>query len=110
MAKKKKNEKDSPVVNYYDLKIDKVNELVDALKSDGTTDSQEEISMDIAECTGSDEGATTKKGRRRQFDPYKIDKLSRIPVWLKAFFIKFWFAGAVCYFIMFGIQFADALD
>ena len=25
-------------------------------------------------------------------------------------FIKFWFAGAVCYFIMFGIQFSDSLD
>lgn len=111
MAKKnKKNEKDSSIENYYDLKIDKIDELVEALKSEGNTSSEEEISMDIAECTGSEEDTTTKLGKRKKFDPYKADKLSRIPTWVKALFIKFWFAGLVCFFILFGIKFADILD
>ena len=36
-----------------------------------------------------------------QPDPYKIDKLAMIPAWAKAAFIKFWVAGAICYFFLF---------
>lgn len=36
-------------------------------------------------------------------DPYAIDKASKIPDIIKALFIKFWFAGAVYYFVGWGI-------
>ncbi|ADU22674.1 hypothetical protein [Ruminococcus albus] len=34
---------------------------------------------------------------------YTSDKKFSIPSWLKIIFIKFWFAGAVCYFILWGL-------
>jgi hypothetical protein len=110
MAKKKKDSKESTIENYYDLRVDKVDELVEALKSGEPTEAEkngEELSFNIADCTGeADEGS-----KKKQFDPYKRDKLSRIPTWIKAIFIKFWFAGAVCYFIIWGLQsYMDYLD
>jgi hypothetical protein len=30
--------------------------------------------------------------------------MSRIPTWIKAVFVKFWAAGAVCFFITWGLQ------
>ena len=110
MAKKKKQIQETTIENYYDLKIDKVDELVAALKDDGAQ-FDEEISMDIADCTGEETPDTlTISGKRKQFDPYKRDFLSRIPAWIKAIFIKFWFAAAVCYFVMLGLQISDTLD
>ena len=41
------------------------------------------------------------EGEKR--DPYKMGFLSRVPVWLKALFIKFWFNGAVCFFFYWGL-------
>lgn len=106
MSKKKKN-KETTIENYYDLKVDKVDELVAALKGEAPPAEQEEIPLKISDCTG-EEAETTKKGKKeKEFDPYKIDKLSRIPSWIKALFIKFWFAGAVCYFIMMGTGLQD---
>ncbi|MDE6691343.1 MAG: hypothetical protein K2K04_05170, partial [Clostridia bacterium] len=62
----------------------------------------EPLTKNIAEITGEEEKA--KAGSKNaEFDPYKVDKLSRIPAWIKAFFIKFWFAGAVCYFVNMGL-------
>lgn len=108
---KKKDKEESTITNYYDLKVDKVDELVEILKTGKSTDS--ETSYKIDECTGEDTPDTkTKKGKSKEFDPYKIDKLSRIPAWVKAFFIKFWFFGAVCYFVNMGlgVYVGDALD
>lgn len=108
MAKKdKKKFQESTIENYYDLKVDKVDELVAALKDD-SAQFDDEISMDIADCTGAETSDTvTKRGKRKQFDPYKTDFLSRIPTWIKALFVKFWFAGVVCYFILGGIGIQD---
>ena len=103
MSKKKKN-KETTIENYYDLKVDKIDELVDALKNDDA--GSENLSMNISDCTGEHDEA----GRHKQFDPYRTDFLGKIPVWLKAIFIKFWFAGAVCYFIVWGIALENALD
>ncbi len=107
MSKKNKNKenKESTIENYYDLKVNKVDELVAALKGTDSPDEREQISLKIPDCTG-EEGKKTKK-REKEFDPYKVDKLSRVPAWLKAIFIKFWFAGAVCYFIMMGTGLKD---
>ncbi len=100
MAKKKKYEKETNIENYYDLKKDKIDELVSALKGEETA-SEKPISTNIAEITGE---AETQKGKKaKEFDPYKRDKLQFLPVWLKALFIKWWFAGCVCFFIMWGI-------
>lgn len=99
MSKKKKN-KESTIENYYDLKVDQIDELVAALKGTDSPEEQQPISMKISDCTG--EEAEKTKNREKEFDPYKVDKLARVPGWLKAIFIKFWFAGAVCYFIMLG--------
>lgn len=109
MAKKKKIQ-ETTIENYYDLKVDKIDELVAALK-DENYEPEEELSMDIAECTGvEDSSSVTKRGKRKQFDPYKVDRLSRVPTWIKALFVKFWFAGVVCYFVEFGIGLSNALD
>lgn len=110
MAKKKKKIRETTIEDFYDLRIDKVDELVAALKDDVPEDA-EEVSMNIADCTGVDDPKNvTRSGRQKQFDPYKTDFLSRVPVWVKALFVKFWFAGAVCYFIMWGLNIRDSLD
>ena len=110
MAKKNKQIQESTIENYYDLKVDKIDELVAALKDDNAK-FDNEVSMDIADCTGAETPDTvTKRGKRKQFDPYKTDFLGKIPAWLKAIFVKFWFAGAVCYFIIWGLQISDTLD
>lgn len=46
----------------------------------------------------------------KQPDPYKIDRLAGIPVPVKAVFIKFWFAGAVFYFVGMGIAALNTPD
>ncbi|MDE7087021.1 MAG: hypothetical protein K2O67_02390, partial [Clostridia bacterium] len=94
---------------YYDLRTDKVDELVAALKGE-TPEDAEPVPYEISKCTADDGVAPVQpkeniKGRKKEkeFDPYKVDKLARIPAWLKACFIKFWFAGAVCYFVNMGL-------
>ena len=99
MAKKKKKFQETTIENYYDLKLDKIDELVAALKDDAPAE-QTDLTYNVAEITGDD----SAKSRQREFDPYKVDKFSRIPAWVKALFIKFWFAGCVCYFVMFGLR------
>ncbi|MDE5942594.1 MAG: hypothetical protein K2H30_00095 [Clostridia bacterium] len=102
MAKKKKKFQETTIENYYDLKLDKIDELVAALKDESPAE-KTEISYNVAEITGDDRA----KNRNKEFDPYKVDKFSRIPAWVKALFIKFWFAGCACYFVMFGLKIDD---
>lgn len=100
MAKKrKKDNKETTIENYYDLRQEAVDDLVEALR---TGEGKEDISTNIAEITG--ESSDAKPGSKKaEFDPYKRDKLAGIPTWLKAIFIKWWFAGCVCYFIIMGL-------
>lgn len=110
MAKKKHEDKETTIVNYYDLKIDKVDELVAALKDENAT-FKDEVNYSINENTGVYDPKNVKaNGKEKQFDPYKIDRLSKVPTWLKAVFIKWWFAGAVCYFIMWGLSIDSGFD
>ena len=89
MAKKKKIIKETTIENYYDLKVDKVNELVAALKDETPEDAANDLTMYISDCTGVDDPKNyTRTGRKKQFDPYKTDFLGKIPVWLKAIFIN----------------------
>lgn len=97
--KKKKQEKETSIENFYDLRTDAVDDLVEALK---TGEGREDISTNIQEITG--EQINAKPGSKKaEFDPYKRDKLAGLPTWLKAIFIKWWFAGCVCYFIIMGL-------
>jgi hypothetical protein len=80
--------KDNKITNYYNLKQEAVNNLVSALKE-----------PDIKE-----EPSHSKKNKvKPPIDPYKIDKLSKIPTWVKAVFVKFWTAGAICFFFFWGL-------
>ena len=77
--------------NYYDLKTDAVNSLVDALNEEPK---EETLSV---------HKKYIKNKEKDQPNPYKLDKLALIPTWIKAFFIKFWVAGAICYFFIWGL-------
>ena len=105
MSKKKKHNPETTITNYYDLKSDKVDELVSALKDGESAKEAEPVTTNIGEITGEAEQ------KDKHFDPYKIDKLSRIPVPVKALFIKWWFCGVACYFFMMALGInIDALD
>lgn len=67
--------------DYYKLHTDAIDKLVNA----------------------SAENADVEVGSEPKRDPYKIGFLSRVPCWLKALFIKFWFNGAVCFFFYWGL-------
>ena len=95
MAKKKKI-KETTIEDFYDLKVDKVDELVAALKGEDTSE-YGEISMNISEIVGDG------KNSSKQFNPYRTDFLSRIPTAIKALFVKWWFAGVVCFFVNMGL-------
>lgn len=102
MAKKKKNFKETNIEDYYDLKVDKVEELVAILKGEDTN--TENVVMDMPECVGTNDRDNYKKsGKAKKFNPYHMDKLSAVPTWIKAIFVKFWFAGCVCFFIIMGL-------
>lgn len=107
MSKKKKKNKETTIENYYDLKVDKVDELVAALKGD-TAESEEPVSYKVEDCIGKEAASqgeeTEYKKSSKEFNPYKLDRLSRIPTWIKAIFIKWWFAGMVCYLINMGLS------
>lgn len=67
--------------NPYELKTDAVNRLVNADRL--------EIPREMR---------TADPGKR-----YRSGIFDRIPSWIKALFIKFWFNGAVCFFIYWGL-------
>lgn len=79
MAKRKKKQQDEEksAASYYQLKTDAVDRLVNA--KDAPAVSEAEIKK------------YTSKGK------------FHIPAWLKIIFIKFWFAGAICYFFLWGL-------
>lgn len=88
MAKKKKNTPEGKPIaeDYYKLKTDAIEKLVNA--KDAPEVSDEEIRK------------YTSKGK------------FNIPVWLKVVFLKFWFSGAICYFFLWGLGMyvKDSLD
>lgn len=81
MAKKKNKQKTTveadKTAKYYDLKTDAVERLVNAKNAPPVPDSE--------------------------IEKYTSKRKRRIPSWLKVVLIKFWFAGAVCYFVMWGL-------
>ncbi len=83
MAKNKRKtvdvDKEERIENYYDLKTEAVQRLLNADKK---------------------EYPKSKKDPGRAYRSSFIDK---IPSWILALFVKFWFSGAVCYFIFWGL-------
>lgn len=77
MARKEQEPKEA--ADYYRLKTEAVEELV-------TADSQNSPKVSPAEL---------KK--------YRKSSTVRIPNTVKVLFVKFWFAGAVCYFVIWGL-------
>ncbi|MDD4212137.1 MAG: hypothetical protein PHY42_01915 [Bacilli bacterium] len=81
---KKNQANDDKILEYYELKQEAVRELASALKE-------------------TEEESQSKTKDKPAIDPYKIDKLSKIPTWIKAFFVKYWTAGAICFFFFWGL-------
>ncbi len=74
----KKQQKEKPSAeNYYSLKADAVNRLVNAK-------SAPEVSY-------------------KEINKYTSKGKSHIPSWIKILFVKFWFSGAICYFFLWGL-------
>ncbi len=42
-----------------------------------------------------------------EMDPYAIDKLHKVPFWLKVLFLKYWFYGALNFYTLIGIYASD---
>ena len=78
MSKKNKVQSDS-IRTDYDLKTDAVNRLANANKE------------------------TAKKVSDKELNKYQKPILPWLPKWAKAAFIKWWFAGAICYFFLWGL-------
>lgn len=70
--------------NYYDLKTDAVERLVNA--ENAPVVSEQEIRK------------------------YKGGWKRTIPTWVKILFVKFWFGGAICYFLIWGLGGLNILD
>lgn len=77
MAKKKKREKGRAAEDYYKLKTDAVNRLVD-------------------------EGAAPEVSDE-EIGKYTSKRKLKLPLWLKVVLVKWWFGGAVCYFFLWGL-------
>ena len=92
MSKKKKKGPKKPEIerqtDYYKLKTKAVNDLVTADESNSPEVSREELNR------------------------YKSGPKLQIADWVKLLFIKGWFAGAVCFFFIWGLggSVADQLD
>lgn len=81
MSKNQKTEKPKDAAEYYRLNTDAVNRLAEADGQNSPEVSEKEL----------------KKYKSKGF-------LDKIPVWVKALFLKFWFAGAICFFFFWGLS------
>lgn len=85
MASKKKGsapeppKNESTAVEYYKLKTQAVDDLINADEENSPVVSEEELNR------------------------YRKKSKIQLPEWLKAVLIKAWFAGAVCFFILWGL-------
>lgn len=87
MAKRKKSKRpQQDAADYYKLKTQAVNDLVSADESNSPPVSEAELKA------------------------YGARKKGGVPNWLKVGFIKFWFPGAVYFFIIMGLGLWDPLD
>ena len=74
-----KNTNQENISSNYELKSDAVEELVEAMHDDAPEYSKEEL------------------------EKYRSKRGIKLPDWLKVVLLKTWFAGAVCFFILWGL-------
>jgi len=92
MSRKRQRKQEKPEVekeaDYYDLKKGAIQDLVEADESNSPEVSEEELRK------------------------YRSSSKYQLAPWVKALLIKFWFAGAVCFFFIWGLglYLADVLD
>ena len=92
MSKKRKNQPEKPEIekqtDYYKLKTEAVRDLVTANEQNSPAVSEEELRA------------------------YRSGPKMKVADWVKMLFIKGWFAGAVCFFFIWGLGglMADELD
>lgn len=92
MSKKRNRRDEKPEIekqsDYYKLKTQAVDDLVTANEENSPEVSEEELRA------------------------YRSGPKLKLAGWVKLVFVKFWFAGAVCFFIIWGLGgfFADELD
>lgn len=92
MSKKRNNQPQKPEIekqtDYYKLKTEAVKDLVTANEENSPEVSEEELRA------------------------YRSGPKMKVADWVKILFIKFWFAGAVCFFFIWGLGgfLADELD
>lgn len=83
MSKKRKNEPQKPEIegqaDYYKLKTQAVDDLVNASEDNSPPVPEEELRA------------------------YRSGPRMKVADWVKMLFIKFWFAGAVCFFFIWGL-------
>lgn len=79
MANKKEQftEEDAPLKDYYELKTDAVDRLINAKNAPPVSE--------------------------KEIKKYKGGWKHSIPTWVKIVFVKFWFGGAICYFFLWGL-------
>lgn len=75
--KRKSGQSGKSAADYYNLKTDAVNRLVNAENAPEVSDAE--------------------------IRKYKSRGKLNIPSWLKILFVKFWFSGAICYFFLWGL-------
>ncbi len=68
-----------------------------------------ELNSDAVETLASADREEVPQYSEEELYKYRKKKF-QIPEWLKVCFIKFWFAGAICYFIIWGIPGVGWLD
>ena len=60
------------------------------------------LNTDAADRLAKAHKGTARKVSDEEINKYRSSKLGSLPVWVKALFIKFWFAGAACFFFLSG--------
>ena len=86
-GKKAGREPDKTAAEYYELKSDAVDELINANVTN------------------------TREISKKELNRYRRKSLLNMPDGLKYFLLKWWFAGVVCWFFMIGLEsYIDSLD
>ena len=81
--KKKKQEKETTIENFYDLKVEEVDDLVAILK-DSSKAADKEVTDNIQEITGEEVKGSSRK---KTFDPYRSELFRKIPNFCKKGFV-----------------------
>ena len=68
-----------------------------------TTAERSDLKSDAVEKLVTADESNVPEVGAEEINQYKSKGLSKIPSWLKALFLKFWFNGAMCFFFLWGL-------